>query len=194
MVVAIFLRLARKTGQPQNGSVCQRESEVPLRPLWSEVCDCSFLLAYPADPGCADTSKPGRSRRLPHSGAHSAYPRRTVEPVRQDASESLFSSILIAPEIAFSFSCATFFMACCPFFWLWSGHCNQAENRPFFKYPLSKCAQFSGRYHRHISNMLFLTCITRYTSWSFRPVPEYHYKLFRKFLEAPADSRALPES
>ena len=27
------------------------------------------------------------------------------------------------------------------------GHYNQSENRPFFKCPLSKCAQFSGRNH-----------------------------------------------
>ena len=32
------------------------------------------------------------------------------------------------------------------FLWLEFGHYNQSENRPFFKYLLSKCAQFSGRY------------------------------------------------
>ena len=57
------------------------EHEVPLRPLSSGVCVYSFRPAYPADPDCVDTSKPGRLRRLPHSTTHSTYPRRTAEPV-----------------------------------------------------------------------------------------------------------------
>jgi hypothetical protein len=56
---------------------------------------------YPADPGCADTSMPGRLHRLPHSEAHSAYSRLTAEPLRQGASESLFHQ---------------FSMVCFPFF------------------------------------------------------------------------------
>ena len=42
------------------------EREVLLLPLLSGVCVCSFRPVYPADPDCVDTSKPGRSRQLPH--------------------------------------------------------------------------------------------------------------------------------
>ena len=55
------------------------EHKVPLLPLSSGVYVCSFRPAYPADPDCADTSMPGRARQLPHSGAHSAYPRPTPD-------------------------------------------------------------------------------------------------------------------
>ena len=57
-----------------------------------------------------------------------------------------FQSFLIALEIVFSFSCITFSTACFPFFWFRLSHYKQSENRPFFNYLLSKCAQFSGRY------------------------------------------------
>ena len=40
------------------------------------------------------------------------------------------------------------FLGLFSFLWLEFGHYNQSENRPFFKCPLSKCAQFSGRYRR----------------------------------------------
>ncbi len=46
------------------------------------------------------------------------------------------------------------FLGLFSFLWLEFGHYNQSENRPFFKCPLSKCAQFSGRY---LSTTLYST-------------------------------------
>ena len=67
---------------------------------------------------CLPQIQMGLTRRLPFSAFRSAF---SVSSTDRRTSPSRcvrisFSSILIAPEIAFSFSCATFFMACFPFF------------------------------------------------------------------------------
>ena len=77
---------------------CGRVELIAPKALRSEILENSNLIAkkhcirpvYPADPDCADTSKPDKSRQRPHSEAHSAYHRPTAEPARQGASESLF--------------------------------------------------------------------------------------------------------
>ena len=79
---ADLLRLITRNDLRFKGQRSQTgEHEIPLFPLSSGVCVCSFQPAHPADPERADTSKPDKSRRLPHSETHSAYPRPTVEAV-----------------------------------------------------------------------------------------------------------------
>lgn len=114
------------------------EREVLLLPLLSGVCVCSFRPVYPADPDCVDTSKPGRSRQLPHLDRLSD---KSVE-MRPNL---FFINFNRSGDCLFVFL-RYIFHGLFSFLWLEFSHYNQSENRPFFKYPLSKCAQFSGRY------------------------------------------------
>lgn len=114
--------------------------EVPLRPLSSEVYVCSFRSAHPADPGCADTSKPGRLRQLPHSEAHSTYPRSTPNQSVKMRSNLFFIDFNRSGDCLFVFL-RYIFHDLFSFRWLEFGHYNQSENRPFFQVPsLKMCA------------------------------------------------------